>query len=93
LKSLGIALKTPVIYQDNKSTITLVQSLLNKKPRSRHLNARRRVIYDEIMVNKNVDIAYLPTNEMTADVLYKPVCGALFFKFAASNQGMPYTQF
>jgi len=93
LKSLGIALKTPVIYQDNKSTISLVQSLLNKKPRSRHLNARRRVMYDAIMVNKNVDIAYLPTNEMTADVLSKPVCGALFFKFAASIQGMPYTQF
>jgi len=36
-------------------------------------------MYDEIMVNKNVDIAYLPTNEINADVLSKPVCGALFF--------------
>jgi len=45
------------------------------------------------MVNKNVDIAYLLTSEMTADVLSKPVCGALFFTFAASIQGMLYTQF
>ena len=75
LKSLGVALKTPIIYQDNKSAIALVQSLLNKKLRSRHLNARRRVMYDEIMVNRSVDIAYLQTSEMTADVLSKPVCG------------------
>ena len=60
---------------------------MNKKPRSRHLNARRRVMYDEIMVKKDVDIAYLPTNEMTADVLSKPVCGEKFFRFAASIQG------
>ena len=93
LQSLGVPLEKPIMYQDNKSTIALVQSLLNNKPRSRHLNSRRRVMYDEVKVNKYVDIAYLPTNEMAADVLSKPVCGALFFKFAASIQGMPYTQF
>jgi len=87
LRSLGAPLEKPIIYQDNKSTIALVQSLLNNKPRSRHLNARRRVMYDEVMVNKNV------TSEMTADVLSKQVCGTLFFKFAASIQGMPSTQF
>jgi len=79
LQSFGVPLEKPIIYLDNKSTIALVQSLLNNKPRIRHLNARRRVMYDEIMVNKNVDIAYLPTNEMTANVLSKPVCCALFF--------------
>jgi len=62
LQSLGVPLEKPIIYQDNKSTIALVQSLLNNKPRSRHLNARRCLMYDEIMMNKNVDIAYPPTN-------------------------------
>ena len=87
LESLGATLKTPIIYQDNKSTIALVQSLLNKRLRSRHLNARRRVMYDEIMGNRSVDIAYLQTSEMIADVLSKPLCGEKFFKFAASIQG------
>ena len=87
LKSLGVALKTPIIYQDNKSAIALVQSLLNKKLRSRHLNARRRVMYDEIMVNRSVDIAYLQTSEMTADVLSKPVCGEKFFQVRGEHTG------
>ena len=87
LKSLGVVLEMPVIYQDNKSTMALVQSLLNNKLRSRHLNARRRVMYDEIMINTSVDLAYLQTSEMIADVLSKPLCGEKFFKFAASIQG------
>ena len=64
------------------------KSLLNNKPRSRHLNARRRVMYDEVMVNKNVNVAYLPTNEMTADVLSKPVCGALMTSLRLSGIDM-----
>ena len=87
LESLGVTLKTPIIYQDNKSTISLVQPLLNKRLRSRHLNARRRVMYDEIMVNRSVDIAYLQTSEMIADVLSKPLCGEKFYTFAARIQG------
>ena len=90
LESLGVVLKKPVIYQDNKSTMALVQSLVNNKPRSRHLNARRRVMYDEIMINKSVDLAYLQTSEMIADVLSKQLCGEKFFKFAASIQGSKF---
>ena len=67
LKPQGAVFVKPAIYQDNKSTMALVRSLLNNKPRSRHLNARRRVMYDEIMVNKSVVIAYLQTSEMTAN--------------------------
>ena len=78
LESVGVVLEKSVIYQDNKSAMAQVRSLLNYKPRSRHLNARRRVMYDEIMVNKSVDIAYLQTSEMIADILSK---------FAASIQG------
>ncbi len=44
-------------------------------------------MYDEIMINISVDLAYLQTSEMTADVLSKPLCGEKFFKFAASIQG------
>ena len=43
-------------------------------------------MYDEIMVKKDVDIAYLPTNEMTADVLSKPVCGALFLSLQRASR-------
>ena len=65
----------------------LMQPLLNKKLRCRHLNASRRVMYDEIMVNKSVDSAHFQAGQMTADVLLKPVYGAQFFKFAASILG------
>ena len=39
-------------------------------------------MYDEIMVDNSNDIAYLPTESMTADLLSKPVQGAQFYKFA-----------
>jgi len=45
-------------------------------------------MYDEVMVNKNVNVAYLPTNEMTADVLSKPVCGALMTSLRLSGIDM-----
>ena len=35
-------------------------------------------MYDEIMINISVDLAYLQTSEMTADVLSKPLCGEKF---------------
>ena len=44
-------------------------------------------MYDEIMINKSVDLAYLQTSEMVADVLSKPLCGEKFFRFAARIQG------
>lgn len=84
LKSLGVPL---VLYQVNKSTNALMQPLLNKKLRCRYLNANRRVMYDEIMVNKSVDSAHFQAGQMTADVLSKPVYGAQFFKFTASILG------
>ena len=87
LHSLGLSLEKPVIYQDNKSTVALVTSLINNKPRTRHLNARRRVMYDDIVVNKNVSIEYLPTDEMIADILSKPLQGNAFYKFAQRIQG------
>ena len=36
-------------------------------------------MYDEIMINKSVDLAYLQTSKMLADVLSKPLCGEKFF--------------
>lgn len=66
----------PVIYQDNQSTITLVTKG-GGKYRNVHLRVRQRRLMEKIN-NKELSIAYMPTGNMAADVLTKPLQGLLF---------------
>ena len=80
LKEQGYDVKVPLIYEDNTSTITLVKKPDNPKLRTRHLTARRSVVYEHIIRYKSAEIEYKNTSEMLADTLTKPLVGSMFYK-------------
>ena len=82
LRESGIKLKKPVVYQDNTSTIALVKDLSVGKMRSKHFRARRAVVYQELMIFKTMEIQYINTKEMVADLLTKPLTGDIFHRLA-----------
>lgn len=61
-----------IIYQDNQSTIKMsTQETYNFK-RSKHLLVRENYVRERIMTG-DIEIRYMPTRDMLADILTKPV--------------------
>lgn len=76
LTDLGEQVEQVNIFQDNKSTITL---LTNEKPvsqQSRHIDIRYFFMRDQI--NHGFKIVHCDTKKMIADVLTKPLAGNQF---------------
>lgn len=69
LKSQGYELKTPIIFQDNTSTLTLVEEG-GGKFRNKHLRALRGVV-EEAIDEGDIQVQYISTNDMVADLLTK----------------------
>ena len=67
------------VYQDNMSTIALVKNGKSNSDRTRHIAIRFFFISDRI-TSKEINVEYMPTGEMLADILTKPLQGALFVK-------------
>jgi hypothetical protein len=70
------------IYQDNQSTITMIKKGRSTSERTRHINIRFFFIKDKLD-NGELTVEYLPTEEMIADILTKPLQGELFRKLRA----------
>jgi len=87
LEEQGMDLDLPIIYKDNMSTMVLVASETSGNIRTRHLCARRAIVYEAAEVKQSIQIKYLRTAEMVADVLTKPLGGNLFYKFANMLMG------
>ena len=68
-----------IIYQDNQSTIAMAERGRSSSERTRHIHIRHFFIKDRIDSGE-VKLKYLPTEEMIADILTKPLQGALFRK-------------
>jgi hypothetical protein len=80
LEAQGMKLKIPVIYQDNASTITLVTQG-GGKPRTKYLRVRRELV-KELVDKKLIEIVFIGTKWMIADVLTKPLQGDDYHKFS-----------
>ena len=65
------------IFQDNKSTITMAEKGRSTSDKTRHINIRYFFV-KHYMDSDELKIEYLPTEEMVADVLTKPLQGDLF---------------
>jgi len=65
------------VYQDNQSTMALVNRGVSSSERTRHIKIRHFWVKDQID-NGEVEIVYLPTTDMTADILTKPLQGESF---------------
>jgi hypothetical protein len=66
----------PIIHQDNQSTISLV-TRGGGKYRNVHLRVRQCRL-KEMIESGRVRVEYMPTGNMTADILTKPLQGTLF---------------
>ena len=77
LKHQGYNLPAIKIGQDNKSTIKLIERGQPASQRTKHINISYFFLKDRIM-NKEIEVVYIPTDEMAADLLTKPLQGAKF---------------
>jgi hypothetical protein len=76
---LGEDVPPAIVYQDNKSAILLEKNASGSSERTRHIKIRDFWIKDRIDEGEMV-VEYLATEDMIADLLTKPLQGALFLK-------------
>ena len=85
LKELGFDV-TPIIHQDNKSTILSSSKGAGSSNRTRHVNIRYFWVAQYIE-DGTIKVQYTPTTSMIADILTKPLQGALFRSLRAKLLG------
>ena len=81
LADLGFQI-TPVIHQDNTSTILSTANGSGASNRTRHVNIRY-FWTTQYIDDGTVTVEYTPTGEMIADILTKPLQGELFRRLRA----------
>jgi hypothetical protein len=86
LEEQGHKQKPLTLYQDNMSTIAMIRNGRATAKRTRHINIRFFWTSD-CVTRGEVSVVYKPTHEMVADVLSKPVQGALQRSLAAQLMG------
>jgi hypothetical protein len=76
VRAQGITCVVPEIYQDNTSTITLVTKG-GGQYRTKYMRVRQAFVHERSVAGE-VSVIYTPTGRMLADVLTKPLQGAVF---------------
>jgi hypothetical protein len=74
------------VYQDNQSTMALIEKGRSTSSRTRHIAIRYFFVSDKVSSGE-VEIVYLPTGSMRADIMTKPLQGDLFRKMRAELMG------
>jgi hypothetical protein len=77
LQEQGFKVAPAKLYQDNTSTIILAKKGRASSERTRHIAIRYYFIKDRMETNE-VEVEYLKTADMIADILTKPLQGDLF---------------
>jgi hypothetical protein len=73
----GYNIGASTIYQDNQSTIAMVKNGKSNSARTRHIAIRFYFVADRV-ASKEINIEYMRTGDMIADILTKPLQGQLF---------------
>lgn len=89
--SAGLPIGPAVLYQDNMSTIFLANKGRSTSERTRHIKIRYFFIHHYID-SKEITIVYMPTADMIADIMTKPLHGTLFYKLCAALSGRKYLE-
>ena len=84
----GYKLDPALIYQDNTSTMFLIKNGKSNSERTKHIATRFYFVKDRVESGE-IKIEYLQTAQMVADILTKPLQGALFFKLRALLHNWP----
>jgi hypothetical protein len=82
LLAQGHSVDKAVMYQDNQSTMALIKKGRSTAESTRHIAIRFYFIKDKVESNE-LRIEYMPTEDMIADILTKPLQGELFRKLRA----------
>lgn len=82
LISQGYEMGEATLFQDNLSTIAMIKNGRPTSDRSRHVNIRFFYIKDRVDSGE-ISVQYKPTADMIADILTKPLQGALFKRLRA----------
>src|SRR5210317_1889419 len=83
MEAQGYPIEKNILYQDNKSSILLeTNGRSSAGKRSRAINIRYFFVTDQVELG-NVSVVYMPTDEMWADFMTKPLQGEKFRKFRA----------
>jgi len=77
LTDLGFVVPSPTLFQDNKSTITLLERGRPASSQTKHI-AVKFFFTSDLLLRKEIRIAYCPTEHMLADLLTKPIQGNQF---------------
>ena len=80
--------KPAILYQDNQSTIRLLRNGKSSSDRTKHIKIRYFWLKDRID-NKDVLVEYMPTEDMIADILTKPLQGDQFIKLRQLLMNLP----
>jgi hypothetical protein len=85
----GHTVNKNILYQDNKSAITLeTNGRQSAGRRSRHLDIRLFFVTDQVRKG-NITIEYCPTDDMTGDYMTKPLHGKKFESFRNQIMNFP----
>ena len=87
VEAQGYEVKRNIIYQDNKSTILLLENgKRSAGKRSRAINIRYYFMSDQ-KAKGNLKVEYCPTGDMTGDYMTKPKQGKEFKRFRGEIMG------
>jgi hypothetical protein len=77
LEHQGYKVGPATVYEDNQSAIKLAENGRSNSSRTRHIAIRYFFVSDRIKAGE-IKVEYLKTTDMIADILTKPLQGALF---------------
>ena len=85
------ALPPTVIYEDNASTIKVA---MNEKrhPGMRHIDMKYFYVRERVLETKDIEVKYISTDNMTADIFTKNLGLNLFRKHRAALQLAPISE-
>ena len=77
---LGLQIQGPTtIYEDNQSTIALARNPVHHG-RAKHIDIKYHFIRDKVE-SKEIELEFMPTDDMVADVMTKALPRPAFAKF------------
>ena len=83
LESLGYDYGPAIIFEDNQSTITMLNSGPWHNKASKHVLVRYFFVQDHI-ASHEINVKFVPTSKMLADVFTKPITGKQFHLLMSS---------
>ena len=85
LRELGTNQESVIIHKDNQGAIALASNAVVNQ-RSKHIDVRYHFVRDCVLAGE-VQLNYLPTNDMVADLFTKPLAKVRFLLLCALLMG------